>query len=117
MRVERTHVGSKIVGKENPPLARFSAGDLAGAGFAKQRGGVHLQKVGGLFNGQRSHGFSGPYVAARRIGRLDTTNRPLRRLTDRAIGGDFLTWLCLTHGETVPSRLFGVHPLNLAGAR
>jgi hypothetical protein len=42
MRVKGTNVGSKVVGKENPPLAGFRARDLAGSGFGKQRGGMHL---------------------------------------------------------------------------
>jgi len=42
MRIERTHVGGKIVVKENPPLTGFRAREFAHSGFGKDRGGVHL---------------------------------------------------------------------------
>jgi hypothetical protein len=54
MRVKRTHVGGKIVVKKNPPFAGFRARDFAHAGLGKDRGGVHLQKIRGLFNAHRS---------------------------------------------------------------
>jgi hypothetical protein len=117
MRVERTHVSSKIVGKENPALAGFRTGDIAGPGFAKQRGGMHLQKTRGLFNRQGPGGFSSLCVAARRIGRLDTTNLPLKRLAGRPMELDFPGRWCMAHSETIASRLFFVHTPRLSGAR
>jgi hypothetical protein len=54
MRVKRTNVGGKVVGEENPSLARFRARELAGPGFGKDRRGVHLEKNRGFFN---AHGI------------------------------------------------------------
>jgi hypothetical protein len=55
MRVKRTDVGGKVVEKEHPSLAGFRPWDLAGAGFGKHGGGVHLEKSGRLLHAHRTH--------------------------------------------------------------
>jgi hypothetical protein len=49
---------SKIVVDEDPSPARFRRRDQAALGPAAHLFGVHLQKAGGLIEGERVHGLS-----------------------------------------------------------